>query len=205
MRKINVLEGRFGSRTAKGPVWMQWRYKGKGKHSSISEHWVSQERLHKGGNSNQRSFPRGTQPLNEDRLHPFQSHHWIAFTCAPRADGGSFPRCSISGWGRDSAVPGCSLSLLGKCACSINPKSLKIFLQITLKSKAKNMCSHFVGVVWECGKGNQHWKPANFKFVFLQYVDGRFAVREEKRGMITALDCSFLGQISIGFGRCIGS
>ena len=150
MRKINVLEGRFGSRTAKGPVWMQWRYKGKGKRSSISEHWGSQERLHKGGNSNQRSFPSGTQPLNEDRLHPFQSHHWIAFTCAPRADGGSFPRCSISGWGRDSAVPGCSLSLLGKCACSINPKSLKIFLQITLKSKAKNMCSHFVWVTTLC-------------------------------------------------------
>jgi len=39
------------------------------------------------------------------RLHPFQSHRSIAFTCALRADRFSSSRYSISGSGCDSAVP----------------------------------------------------------------------------------------------------
>lgn len=49
------------------------------------------------------------------RLHPSCSHHCITFTCAARADW-SFPRGSIAGSGRDSAVPIQAAMPWGSCA-----------------------------------------------------------------------------------------
>jgi len=55
------------------------------------------------------SSKRGGAPVNEGlrgaaRLHPFQSHYSIAFTCAPGADRVRSPGAQSAGSGRDSIV-----------------------------------------------------------------------------------------------------
>jgi len=66
--------------TAAGPA--QWEDITKRKMLTHLQRSRLTERLHRGRISSKRSFLSGCQPLNE----VFQSHRWIIFTCAPRAD-----------------------------------------------------------------------------------------------------------------------
>jgi len=166
IRKINAVEAQHRNTIAKGLVQMEWHYKGK----VLTCLWRSTLT----GKAPQRRdlqpqiLPqRGVSPWMRSkryaaRLHPFLTHSWIAFTCAPRADQ-SFPRCSISGWGRDSAVPKQVVKMelrhqWHQCLSHTPYQSWAKPAACLLSSFLKHPCVHCKGAPWPMKRFNTNWK-----------------------------------------------
>ena len=91
IRKINAVEWWYRGVVTKGLVQMERCYKGKGK--VLTHVWRS--RLTGENSTTEESPTRDPSPVavspsmrpkrGAARLHPLQSHSWIALTCAPRA------------------------------------------------------------------------------------------------------------------------